>query len=619
VQVESKGYNQNTDYLKIISIGCLCIFIFAVIAARNAPATGYEASIYTATPVIFWLSTALNVIWGTFLIVRQISTQQHLKSSFWFIGFFFIFLAFFSLVALWMVRGYAAPSNGDILTHVGLTNYITTFHHYSPGNYYPITHLFTAEMSFILAIPVRDLFGYIPLIFNVVFIIFIYLFSKEMISSGKASAGVAILVVATGTLFFTNFFAPNNLADLFLAFALYLFVKSSQSGTRPWKILFILVVFMYPPFHPVPSLALLLIMITVTLPNMLLAILKRQGLHSLQGSFTFKYPVILFLLAWSVFWFSTTAMWRWTVDNLWAYFSNGGINQLTTLSQQVQYAQQYQYSIIEQFLKLYGGLILFALIALIILPAIIKKASYTVEHRNFLSLYGSLPVILLFIFIFYFLNLVFNPLRLTMFIMLICMVLTGFGLNTFLEQPYTKASNNFYSWISTCLVSIIIILALVSSGLQAYPSRYIKAPNDQITMTDLQGMDWFLHFRNTSYQISAVNLVPYRFSDYLLSPQEDLDRENLTPILIKPKEDQKVPWHFGYDEINQFGGWFTHKAYLVIDQADRVLYQEIYPEMQSIRLTPADFDRLNQDTSLQRLFSNGGLDVYSVTPLSTSP
>ena len=98
-----------------------------------------------------------------------------------------------------------------------------------------------------------------------------------------------------------------------------------------------------------------------------------------------------------------------------------------------------------------------------------------------------------------------------------------------------------------------------------------------------------------------------------------MDRENLIPILFKENEGQLIPWHFGYDVLNQYGGWFKQPAYLVINQADRMLYQEIYPEMQNIRLTPADFDRLNQDTSLQRLFSNGGMDVYSVTPSSNSP
>jgi hypothetical protein len=504
------------------------------------------------------------------------------------------------------------------LTHVGLTNYILSFHHYTPGNYYPIAHLFTAEMSYVLGIQVKDLYGYIPLIFDVVFLIFIYLFSKELVSSGKALAGVAIIVTATGILFLTNFYTPNSLADLYLAFVLYLFLKSSRSGTTPWKVLFMLVVFLYPPFHPVPSLALLVIMITITLPNLIPAIFKRRGANSVPGAFTFRYPVILFLLAWAIFWFSNTAMWRFTVNNLWTYFSNGGINQFTTLSQQVQYAQQYQYSVLGQFLKVYGVLLLSLLIAIISLPSIIKKSFYNTEHKNLLSLYGPVPIFALFIVVFYFLNLVFSPLRLTTFITLICVILAGFGLNALLDQPASRAKNIIFSVGSACLVFLVIFVALISSGLRLYPSRYLIEPNTQVTRADFLGMDWFLHSRNPAYQISSIDVVPYRYADYLLDSQDGLDRENLIPIIYKESEGQLIPWHFGYDVNNQYGEWLQQPAYLVINQTDRMLYQEIYPEMQSIRLTPEDFDKLNQDTSLERLFSNGGMDIYSITPSNSS-
>ena len=285
MHTESIRYKGSNYSLKILSIVALIIFIFALIITRNVPATAYEASIYTATPPIFWVAISLNIIYGTFLIIHQIYTKQHIRSNLWIIGLLLLFLAFVSLVTLWIMRGYANWGNADPLSHVNLANYIISTYHLSPGDLYPITHILTAEINYVFNIPVVDFYGYIPIIFNVMYLVFIYVLAKVILSSKGAIIVTLILAMVT-ILGFSNSnlaFTPNGLADLYLPFALYLFVKSSPSGTILWKILFIIVVFMYPIFHPVTSLALLLIIATVTLANIFFGTLKKRELKSTQG------------------------------------------------------------------------------------------------------------------------------------------------------------------------------------------------------------------------------------------------------------------------------------------------------------------------------------------------
>jgi hypothetical protein len=614
---ESSRYEKSNNSLKIIAIICFLISILALISTRNVPATAYEASIYAATPKIFWLAISLNVICGTFLIVQQIYTRQHLKSNLWVIGFLLLFLAFASLVTLWIIRGYANWGTGDPMTHVMLTNYIISNHHVSLQDFYPITHILTAEISYIINIPVVALYGYIPIIFNAMYLIFMYVFAKAILSS-KGAIIVTIILAMVTIIGFSNgniYFAPNSLADLYLPFALYLFVKSSPSGTTLWKILFIFVVFLYPPFHPVPSLALLLIMATITLANIFYGILRKRDLSLTRGVFNFRLAVILFLLFWSIIWFSSTNLWVPTINNLRLYFSGQGTNQLTTLNQLIQKAQQFQYSPLLEFFKVYGGLLIFAVISLATLVVLLKKALYEIEQKNLLSLFGPVAIIAFFIIVFYLLNLGFSPLRLIAYIALILTILTGFSLNKLLEQSYTIPKGVFHNWVFSGLVFFIIIATFTGSALELYPSSYILQGNDQITRTNLQGMDWFFDYRNSTYVLSTITLIPYRYADYLLSPQDISQQTNLTPIIVDKKDDITVPWHFGYDETDELGDWYNQKAYLLIDTTDRVLYQQIFPEMQNIRYTPEDFDRLNQDPSLAKLYSNGGLDIYSVTPV----
>jgi hypothetical protein len=77
-----------------------------------------------------------------------------------------------------------------------------------------------------------------------------------------------------------------------------------------------------------------------------------------------------------------------------------------------------------------------------------------------------------------------------------------------------------------------------------------------------------------------------------------------------------MPYHFGYSEKTELGEWYSQQSYLLIDQEDRLFFQDVLPEMQQSRFTPQDFDKLKQDPSLILVYSNGGLDIYGVTPVN---
>ena len=46
----------------IVAILSLLILFIGILVAWNTPATGFEPSIYTATPLIFWIAVSLNLI-----------------------------------------------------------------------------------------------------------------------------------------------------------------------------------------------------------------------------------------------------------------------------------------------------------------------------------------------------------------------------------------------------------------------------------------------------------------------------------------------------------------------------------------------------------------------------
>ena len=79
-----------------------------------------------------------------------------------------------------------------------------------------------------------------------------------------------------------------------------------------------------------------------------------------------------------------------------------------------------------------------------------------------------------------------------------------------------------------------------------------------------------------------------------------------------------MPWHFNYDLYAMLGEWYPQACYLLIMQEDRVVYPDVYPRMEQIRFTQEDFAKLEQDQSVAKFYTNGGLDIYYVTPVTLS-
>jgi len=67
------------------------------------------------------------------------------------------------------------------------------------------------------------------------------------------------------------------------------------------------------------------------------------------------------------------------------------------------------------------------------------------------------------------------------------------------------------------------------------------------------------------------------------------------------------------------GETYTKDKYMILTQNDRLQYVEIYPEVAEFRFYPADFDKLEDDPSIDKIYDNRGLDVWYVHPVVRSP
>jgi hypothetical protein len=69
-----------------------------------------------------------------------------------------------------------------------------------------------------------------------------------------------------------------------------------------------------------------------------------------------------------------------------------------------------------------------------------------------------------------------------------------------------------------------------------------------------------------------------------------------------------APTHFLYDQAARVGDLLFHDGYFVITGYNKAMYTELWPEIGHV--TSEDLGRMESDSSLNRVYSNGELDIW---------
>lgn len=593
----------------IIAAICFVLLAAAVLFAWKSPSTGYEASIYQATPHLFWVFLLLALIGGISIVVHQVYTQGYQRHHLWMVGLLLIILSNGLMLALPAIRGYALYGRGDPSSHLGWIQDIILTGHFDRDLFYPVLHTYTAAFSSISGIDPVWLHKYLPAYFGMLYIPFMYLFASSILSH-KGQLILATLAAATFQVP-VAYFTPDNLSTLFLPLALFTLVRSSigAKSKAQYSLLFVIMLLLFAPFHPVSAGVLLLITLTLWIPRRLLAF---RSHFTGESSFRFNSTVTILMFVWITTWISSFYIWGSTIRNIHRVITEGGTIYLEVLLGQIEYASRYGYSVVEQFFKAYGGTLLYVLLALISLPVLRKKLANKPGNMPLVSLYAPLGALAIAILLLYFLRLGFGPGRLVKYGVMLCTPFVGF----ILYELLVKARQYLPK---LCLIAVITIITLTSvfGGLYMYRSPYRLAPNDQTTYQRIEGTDWFLKHKDRDATTSGFGRFrPYRYAAFLLTPRERVERKDI-PYWVEPPI--MPAYHFGYDTHQTLGESYPEDAYLAITQLDKAIYSEVYSKMASIRFEPQDFERLNYDHSLDKLYSNGEFEIWWVRAAGSSP
>jgi len=602
-------------FQKVALIFLFSLLSVALIITWNSPATGHEPSIYHSTPLILWVSLIASVIVGIALVVVSIARNELEQNYLWKIGFLLVFLCYTICLALFIIRGYHMwCMEGDPAIHIGSIKETLNSGHFPTSLIYPITHIYLSEIVFFTSLDLVILHKIVPPVFGLLCVLFMYVLAKALFSNygGAVLAGVISCCLTFG--WYLNL-TPNGLSNMLIPFALFLTVKFLQKRKWTWAVPLSTIIILYPVFHVLPAVVLGLVLLMLWIPGKLMdAIqsLRKKKICFLKYSskdFRLVFPFLL-LLSWFILWISSFQVFGYTIKDIYNTVAlEEKETKGTAFLDQISYAQNYGYSVIEQALKVYGVQGILILLSLLALLVLWREFTVKGHKKPLISFYGPFFAILFLMGVLFIFNLPFGPFRFMIYISMLGTLFTAYFLSYFLVDRRTKSNPLLQkTGFKVSCVTVVITLLFLASMLILYPSPYNLSPSYHTTHSDVMGMTFFYTHRDVRVSVTGITVAPGRFSHAFLTPKERSVQG--LPVHL---EGQIVPWHFGYDEYHTLSALYANEMNMIITQRDRLQYVDLFPDMAELRFTGQDFEQLDYDPGICFLYSNGGFDLRKVT------
>lgn len=587
--------NKIDNIQKTLAIVCFISIIICNIIAYLNPAKGYELSIYDSTPTIVWILLCANMICGIFLIVYNVynsNTNNHL----WIYGFLILILSRITIICIPFVRGYYTWY-GDGITHIGLARDILLNGHTTLYNSYPISHIFVSSMTYITTLPLEVVTNNTVIIFNLIFIMFLYLISKRLFPSKKVSlltAAAVSCVLLTGYEFF---FVPNGYSLLYLPVLIYLYIIFHKSFNKSLLLLFVTVMLLFPFFHPVSALIIILNLIIFNTFYVFISACKNDFKRYIQ-----KYDFILLLLmiVVLVIWILSVNTFDRSMESLYNTISGNTVSSsaIHEMGTQLNKVNVQGIDLVILFIKMMSDKVIFFTFSIVALYIL---------YVNRYSIKELLQIFPIFSFTFsscmFYLIYLFNIIpgiakigfqRSFYYLIIFSPIFVG----VVMDYVLTKKT----IIIPILCISILSICSFISIY-HAYPSPFIIQQNNQVTNSDMYGIKWFAENKNQDIKTYSLLTSPARFADAYLGVTESNNRIDLQSYNL-------IPNHFGYDKYSHIGDNMTDRIYLTFDEDDRVVYNTVWRSVG--RYLTEDFVKLESDDSANKLYSNGQYYIYLI-------
>jgi len=590
---------RHTDTLSkiLLAFGFVTLAV-GVAVAYTVPASGYELSVYTATPTLFWVGIAAGLLIA--INVSMFGRTGRIRVLALFLGGG----CFTAFVGLPIVRNYQFYGTADALTHLAWTRGIISGETELLSLLYPGIHTVAAFISETTGYaPARSML-YVVVLFAVLFVIFVPLCAWVLTDDLRTTA------IATFSAFMllpiTNISSQvvahtTTQAIFFLPVVLYLLVRylqSERSGMRPTAVGVILAITLVSLlfYHPQQTLNLLVMFVAIVALQ-----LTARRYRSTSGALSKTRPIytqtgilaIAFLL-WSPgkgrFESSTSAF----IDRL-GRFVSGETEVAGSAARRGSSLTEIGSGLGEIYLKLFAVTTVYCLVTgvllLVILNGRMDAEDSSLDSFGRLTLVGFVPVTVVFL-LYLLTNFQTQSFRHFSFLVVFATLLGAIGI----ARGWKWAGARFSRPVLSTALSVAILLGLAVSVATVFPSPWIYLHSQHVTEMEMNGHTESLEQIPDDSLFYAPRDGPDRYADVqnrrLVENESRFRSLDEDAMLTDLSETYGTDWYFALSQLSQ--------------EREAGAYQEL-------RYSAVSYDTARSQRGVNQVSDNGEYQLYYVT------
>lgn len=604
----SVGSTRGMRASKLALLGGFVALTLAVAIAHRNPATGYELSIYRASPVAFWVGVGAAM--AAALAVSLAAVSRRLRTGALVLGG----AAVLSVVGLPILRGYYFYGTGDALSHLGYARAFVSGAGSPLNLLHPGVHLVAIAVGGASGTGLEWASMFAVVVFFATFLAFVPLCARAI--AGTELAGTvglfsAALLLPINSVSVHSEIHPTSEAILFVPFVLFLVLSYVTHGDadgrllsfRPVGVLLSLASVAVVLLHPQQALNVVLILGTIAGVQFLVRRYRpghpfaRHRRIYVQAAFS-----ALVFAVWVPRSERFQGAWRSVLDGLIGPSTPG--DEIAGRSASLV---DLGGSLPELFLKLFLTSTVVSVVAgLFMLASLSGRLDDRGPERDSLVSYlalGLLPVVGLFL-AFFVASETTQPFRYTGFVMAINTVVAAVAvayLVVRLDRPSLPRGTLRVG------IAVFFVLALPLSMATIHSSPYIYQDSSQVTEDRMAGHVTAFAIRDPEIAWVGIRGNAQRFVDAVYGSG--------TPAAESfPNEGESVsPAVFN---AANYTDAYDGERYLVVERSDVAREVRLY---RGFRFSQRGFRSLNTTTGVSRVHSNGAVSLYLVDGNETAP
>ncbi|MFC6838451.1 hypothetical protein [Halomarina ordinaria] len=589
-----------------LTVGFLAL-AFAILVARESPASNYELSIYGATPLLTWLGLAV-----AFVVAVAVAAWGSDADRGWLVpaALGLLVMGMSTIISLPLIRSYHGYGVADALTHLGWARGVASGSQSVLGLVYPGGHAFAATLSAFTGMTVSRSMILIIALTATVYLLFVPLSVRALVGDRMATVigafSGAFLLPVTNISTFIDFHPYSLTTFLFplVLFLLFKYLSDAQRGsalrnmTSATGLLLAVVLLANILFHPQVALNVLIFFATIVAVQRVYRWLPSGAAIGEARS----------LLAPTLAGFGLFALWILRQPKVFKFLGNlsesvtgfigigggessGGVG--ANVAQQGDSITSIGASMPELFAKLFLVHAVFAaLAAVLVLVAFSGRLGDRNPERNAAVTYFAYS------------GLTLTPFFLLQFIGNISgyffrhfgfgmVIVTILGAIT-LHAIYTATRGTRSSNVLKTLAVAGVLVALLLSTLVMFPSPYIYKPTHHVSDQMATGHEMTFDHRADEIQYTGIRKGPGRFAE-----AQEVD---IGPTITAPSNERL--------RAGNLTAYHDEPYYLVVSDYNRQLEMGAY---KGLRYNQSGFDGLDDAPGVSRIQSSNGMQVYYVT------